>query len=314
MNNLTVGIFGDRDFAKEMGKKGTANDIELYNHGSSNSMFTYATPNSEKIQSLLQVLNMIDLPVLIINEINQEIGELMIAIDQIGFKTGYILFDSSMTKEQIEPLIKDTSLVQFKIMEKDTTILRTELENQNPQKKQTDSVLITIDNYFQVKSVGAVILGIVKEGTVKKYDKLMLEPLGKEILIKSIQSKDTDIKEADERTRVGLCIKGADIEELRRGQIICTKDLVKKTRTLEIEYQLSRFNKTRLEEGKQIFICCGLTVSTGKITELKDTTLKIETEWDICYNPKLNYLNKVILAGTTQKLPRIIGKGIILNT
>ncbi len=314
MNNLTIGIFGDNDFAKGMGKKGTSNDIELYNHGSSQTMFTYVTTNSDKIQPLLQTLNMIDLPVLVINEINAETGELIIAIDQINFKQGYILLNNSVAREQIEPLLKDTSLESFKILEKDSTTLRTELESIDLQKKQTDKVFVSIDNYFQVKSVGTIILGIVKEGTIKKHDKLSLEPLGKEILIKSIQSKDKDIIEADERTRVGLNIKGIDVEELKRGQILCTPGMIKNTKTLDIEYKLSKFNKETLDLGKKIFICSDLTVSIGTIKEITENTMKIETEWEISYSPELNYLNRVILAKSDKTLPRIIGNGIIKNS
>ena len=76
--HITIGVFGDQELAKKLGKKGTTNDIAIYNHGSSEGVFTYVCPNSDKIQPLLQALNMIDLPVIVVNNLTKEIGEAII--------------------------------------------------------------------------------------------------------------------------------------------------------------------------------------------------------------------------------------------
>jgi selenocysteine-specific translation elongation factor len=45
-----------------------------------------------------------------------------------------------------------------------------------------------IDHAFDIKGIGmVVVLGVVKEGTVRAYDELALAPGGKKILVKSIQ-------------------------------------------------------------------------------------------------------------------------------
>jgi selenocysteine-specific translation elongation factor len=49
------------------------------------------------------------------------------------------------------------------------------------------SAVIPIDHAFDIKGVGMVVLGVVKEGTVRAYDELALTPGGKKILVKSIQ-------------------------------------------------------------------------------------------------------------------------------
>jgi len=40
--HLTLGVFGDKEFLKKMGKPGTVNDIMIYNHASSEGVFTFA--------------------------------------------------------------------------------------------------------------------------------------------------------------------------------------------------------------------------------------------------------------------------------
>ncbi|MFH1106223.1 MAG: elongation factor Tu, partial [Candidatus Aenigmatarchaeota archaeon] len=74
--HLTIGVFGDQTLAQRLGKKGTTNDIAIYNHGDSEGVFTYVCPNSEKIQPLLQALNMADIPILVANDLTKEIGEM----------------------------------------------------------------------------------------------------------------------------------------------------------------------------------------------------------------------------------------------
>ena len=86
--HITVGIFGDQELAKKLGKKGTTNDIAIFNHSSSEGVFTYVCPNSDKIQALLQVLNMIDVPVIVVNALTKEIGEIIVGIDEMSFEKG----------------------------------------------------------------------------------------------------------------------------------------------------------------------------------------------------------------------------------
>ena len=152
--HLTIGIYGNIELARKLGKKGTENDIAIFNHGSSEGVFTYICPNSEKIQPLLQTLHMIDLPVLVVKELTKEIGEMLLAIDEMDFETGFIITDLDLSS-----LIKGTSLERFKKIEENQ--LREELSKVIIERKE-ESLILPIDNYFNVKSVGTVILGIMK--------------------------------------------------------------------------------------------------------------------------------------------------------
>src|SRR4030042_392970 len=213
--HLTVGIFGDQELAKKLGKKGTANDIEIYNHASSEGVFIYVCPNSEKVQSLLQVLNMIDIPVLVANNLTKEIGEMIIGIDEMKFGKSFII--TSMKYELLKR-IKDTSLEKFEFIDEENlrqALLKLKIE------RQYDYPIMPIDNYFLVKSVGTIVLTIIKSGRIKKYDKLFVEPIGKEVMIKGIQSQDNDIEEAEAGMRVGLNLKGIESDEIKRGFVVC---------------------------------------------------------------------------------------------
>ena len=137
-------IVGDQELAKRLGKKGTTNDIAIYNHGSSEGVITYVSPNSEKIQPMLQVLNMIDVPVIVVKDMTKEIGEILIGIDEMKFKKGFIITD---VEDVVRQFIKGTSLENFEFTEEKelrTKLLETKVE-------RGEELYVPIDNYFNVK-------------------------------------------------------------------------------------------------------------------------------------------------------------------
>jgi selenocysteine-specific translation elongation factor len=291
--HITVGIFGDMELAKRLGKKGTENDIAIFNHASSEGVFTYVCPNSDKVQSLLQSIAMVDVPVIVAKELTKEIGEMIIAVDEFAFDKGFIIGN----RDALGPMIKGTSLEKF--------IFTTEEELREQLKQITiqrsSELVVPIDNYFNVKSVGTVILGIMKSGTIKKYDKVMIEPLGKEATVKGIQSQDKDFEETQPGMRVGLNLKDVDADELRRGYVICKS--MKKSDKLTTDFKRNKFFKGELKQGMPVFVACGLQVVAAHIEDVDGMTIKLLSP--------IAYKDRVIIASQNDTLPRIIGSGII---
>jgi len=298
--HLTVGIFGNQDLAKKLGKKDTINDIAIYSHSSSEGVFTYICPNSEKIQSLLQVLNMIDVPVLIIDNLTKEIGEMIVGINEMNFEKGFIVTD---IRDTIQPLIKNTCLEKFEIIGEND--LWPKLLSFNIE-RHDDFLMIPIDNYFNVKGVGTVILGIIKSGKISLHEKLIVEPIGKEVIAKGIQSQDKDIEEAGSGMRIGLNIKGVEVEELKRGFVI-VKDKVEKSSEIVIKFKKNRFFKQEIKQDIPVLLSIGLQVVSCTI-ESTGSELKLKSDQKIAYRKN----QRCIVASQNDIMPRIIGNGIII--
>lgn len=303
--HITVGIFGNHEaaleMAKKLGKKGTENDLSIYNHASSEGVFTYVCSNSDKLQPLLQAMSMADLPVLIVKELTKEVGEVIIALDEMNFETGFILADDSV-RNQIEYMIKGMSLEKF--MFTDESNLRPELIKYHP-KLSGEEPMVPIDNYFNVKSVGTVILGFVKSGALKKYDKLMVEPLGKEVMIKGIQSQDRDLETTEPGMRVGLNLKGVEAEELKRGYVICKS--MKKASEIKLKIKKNKFFKQELKPGFQLTVCSGLQTISCNIESIEGDIIKLKAVSPIAYKDG----QRLLLASQNEILPRIIGSGFL---
>ena len=295
--HLTIGVFGNADFMKKVAKQGTTNDLMIYNHGSSEGVFTYVAPNSESIQPLLQTVNLADVPLIVADEVTKELAEQIIALDAFGFEKGLVLSAS----EDLRRIIKGTSVEKFVWVSDERECLET-LKQYSPL-RLVDIVWIPIDNYFTVKSVGTVVLAVMKGGTIKKYDKLTIAPIGKEVMIKGIQSQDKDIDEASAGMRIGLSLKGVEADEFKRGYVICKDAAVSKNVT--IEFVKSKYSKESVVAGSQMFLCVGLRVVVGKVESLEGNVLALSLEQPIAYFPK----QRCLLASTQPALPRIVGAG-----
>lgn len=296
--HLTIGIFGDMELARRLGKAGTVNDIAIFNHASSEGVFTYVCPANDKIQPLLQVLSMIDVPVIVANEMTKEIGEMIIAISEYGFDKGFVI---TKDVQSFSAFSKGTCIESFKFVE-DEKELREALKLVN-MTRPTEKVIVPIDNYFDVRSVGTVVLAIIKSGKVSKHDNLLLEPIGIKVNVKSIQSQDKDIDSAEAGTRVGLSIKGVNADELKRGYVLTNE--MKKASSLKLRFSKSKYYRDEIGENEQVIIAAGLRAVVGT-ARISGDEIEIKADSQLAYDDS----TKFIIASTKQKLPRIIGTAL----
>ena len=307
MLHITAGIFGNKEpaeaLAKKLGKAGTVNDIAIYNHGSSEGVFTYVVSNSDKIQTLLQVINMTDVPVLVISELNAAVGEQIIAINEFGFDKGFIILEN-IDEGQIMPLIKGTCIEKFSLVKSSELVE----ELKKIKIGRPAALSVPIDNYFNVKSVGTVVLGIMKSGSIKKYDKVVIQPTEKEVMVKGIQSQDKDFESTEPGMRVGLNIKGIEADELKRGYSvgeIQNNTHLMKSKSIKLRFQKSKYSQP-VKENDPVFVSAGLQVVAAKVTAAGES-VGLECEHLICYSKDTKFL----IATTKQSLPRIIGHGTL---
>ncbi|MBI4214862.1 hypothetical protein HY546_02605 [archaeon] len=300
MQHLTIGVFGDSGFLKRLGKPGTTNDLLIYNHADSQHVYTYVSPNSpdNKLQPLLQAAGMIDVPVIVANALTRELAEQIVLLDAFGFERGFIVSGS----EDLRNAIRGTFVEKYEWVadEKDLAAKLAEVQ----PRPASNGVWVPIDNYFDVKGVGTVILGVVRGGAVKKHDTLKLQPSGKDAVIKGIQSQDRDLEEAGIGTRVGLNLKGTSVDDLRRGYVLCNDCVVSKNPKLE--FVRLKFTKEVLEPGTQVFLSVGLQVIQAKVESVSPFSLQLD-------QPAAYFAGeRAIIASAKNALPRIIGSGKML--
>ncbi len=321
-------ILGDTSIANDLGKKGTSTDISIYDRKTHDQIISYCFSNTypDKLQSLLQSISMSDFAILNISRLDSFLGEQILALDIFNIKKGFILYSYDIDIEKIKNIIKKTSLSSFQILdnveqlktclsELQTVEAEDDKENEthpittaNPTNTPNNSVYIPIDHVFDVKGVGTVILGCIKEGQIKTYDELEINPLNKPVVIKSIQMHDDPVNDSKKSSRVGLAVKGVSAKDVSRGDIITSPDLSKIINdNFQIKFNKNPYYKEDIVETQNYMISVGLQIRTVKIKKIGNTELNITLEKPIAYIKN----ELCIVFSPDSKTMRIMGHGIM---
>lgn len=307
MKSINYTLLGDDEsLAKDFGKKGTATDITIYDKKETGVVKTWTLPTGfpEKIQPLLQAINMGEYVIFHVSKLDKFTGEQIVALDVLKKNKGLLTHTYDVDREKLRLMIKGTVVEQYKIVE--LADLKKEMDALEPVSID-GSTRIPIDHCFEVKGVGTVILGKVAQGKVKAYDKLKLSPKGDEVLIKSIQMHDDPVEEAMSPARVGLAVKGITADDVQRGDQLSTGEGIIVSQDIGLDFLQNKFFKDNLTENQTFLVNIGMQIRAAKIVSLNPMKLSLNKpasfiKNDIC----------VILKPESQTI-RIVGSGPIVT-
>ena len=304
MRSINFVVLGEQTIANDFGKKGTATDLTLYDKKESDIIRTYVVPNGfpEKIQPLLQAINIAEYVIFYVASLDRYVGEQIVALNMLGKSNGIISHSYEVDENQFNSMIKDTVLKNYKKI--DSPNIKEELSGFDPIIND-GPLQIVIDHCFDVKGVGTVVLGKILQGIVKQYDKLKHLPSGSEVMIKSIQMHDDDMKEAVCPARVGLSLKGIKPDEIQRGDILTIDDSFDVKTELAVTFNQSPYYKGEISENQMYLLNIGLQIKAAKISSISPFKLMLEKPV-IC---KKNDICLLIKPESTTM--RIIGSGKI---
>jgi selenocysteine-specific translation elongation factor len=306
MHHLTVGVFHDDTVGRELGKKGTESDMAMFNRKMGDEIFTFMSPIEDKLMPKSQIISTIDVAIVSFSQMTRELGETILMLDLMGIKEGISITTPYATPDQISAITKTTAMKAFKVEPNNPGRLLEILKSINPQRDLVSPPVIVVDHSFSVKGVGEVVLGFVKQGTVRKYDKLKLLPANIEVIVRSIQIQDEDWDTAEAGTRVGLAIKGATIDELGRGSVLTTSNDVRADSKLKVSFQQSGFYAEGVREGS-FHATIGMQTTPITISEVSDSSVGLDSANPLVHTPQ----ETLLLLDLNAKKTRIIGKGTV---
>lgn len=278
----------------------------MFNRKMDDCVFTFMSPVADKLSAKSQIISTIDAAIVSFSQITRELGETILMLDLTGVKEGISITTPYATPDQIYAITKNTSIKSFKVEENNPSRLLDLLKSFNPPRDNVSPTVVVVDHSFSVKGVGEVVLGFVKQGTVRKYDKLNLLPTNKEVIVRSIQIQDEDWETAGAGTRVGLAIKGATIDELERGSVLTTSTDIKADSKLKVGFQKSTFYTEEVREGS-FHATIGMQTVPITISEISDNSLTIDSTNPIIHAPQ----GTLLLLDLNAKKTRIIGKATV---
>jgi len=298
MGNLTVAVLGSNGYADKLGKKGTSTDITFYNLKKNEDTVTFIEPSryTERLAPLYYAVSLAKKAIIVVDEVNAVLGECLVMLQATGIDSGYFVLRNYITKEKILPLIKDTKLEKYEIINDDPIQLREQLLQEAAKQPTTQLTpgqqaigIVPVDHAFNVKGIGVVILGVVANGFIQKHANLNALPTGKTAQIRSIQKHDEEYDLASEDDRVGLALKNIDIESLDRGTILTNDPTVKTSNTLTCAVQLVKYWSSPLKQGMVMHIGHWTQFLTAKIdtvaeeTDFRKTTVTLTLDKPLAY-------------------------------
>ena len=92
MRSINFVVLGEQTIANDFGKKGTTTDLTLYDKKESDIIRTWVVPNGfpEKIQPLLQAINIAEYVIFYVASLDRYVGEQIIALNMLGKNDGII--------------------------------------------------------------------------------------------------------------------------------------------------------------------------------------------------------------------------------
>ncbi|MDW7640880.1 MAG: EF-Tu/IF-2/RF-3 family GTPase [Nitrosarchaeum sp.] len=304
MQSINFVVLGKQDIAAEFGKKGTITDLSLYDRKELDVIKTWVTPSGfpEKIQPLLQAINLAEYVIFFVDKLDKFTGEQIIALDILKKDKGILSHTFDVDESKLNLMIKGTIVEKYLVVTPDK--LKEEMDKLQPI-PNTDSPKMVIDQCFDVKGVGTVILGKVLSGKIKQYDNLKLYPLGIDVMIKSIQMHDDPVDESVSPARVGLAVKGVKHDDVGRGDIIAQMGTVDVKSEIELDFIKNPFYKIDIAQNQGCLVNIGLQIKAAKFSSI--TPLKLTFEKPIVCNSG----DMAVILKPESTTIRILGSGKI---
>ena len=308
VESINFVCLGQTEFVKELGKKGQSSDITTYDSKKEDRIMTYVIPSGfpDKIQPLITAVNLGEYSIVNVDKLDKFLGEQILALDLMRLDKGFLLHSYSVESESLKSLLKNTVASSFKVEENIESLK--ESITSIPSVKRDGPTIIHIDNVFNVKGVGVVVLGILKQGTIKVHQELILFPQNKTVIIKSIQMHDKNVEESHSPARIGLALSGVSYDEISRGDILSNyTHFTSSDKQLIIDFDKVPFYKNELSETHSYLLAIGTQIRSAKIQKLENNKLKILS--DNVFSFKAGDI--AILLNPDSKDIRIVGSGRI---
>jgi selenocysteine-specific translation elongation factor len=267
--SVTVAVVGTAGVATELGKKGTVSDLTMFNSVRDGHAVTLIEPTQfpEKFAPLACALGMADQCLLVVAELNRPLAETIATLELSDLPTT-IVMGPSVGEADVARILKGGRLESAPRTPLDLPALRALVDGWSAA-ETPGPVRVPLDHAFPVKGVGAVALGVVRQGTLHAHDKLQLWPTPKVVEVRSIQVHDIDRKEAGSGERVGAALKGIEADEISRGQVLAPEgSMLAGSRLRSGPLQRCRYYRGDASVGAHVQMALGLQVVPTVLEEM----------------------------------------------
>jgi len=288
---LNVGFVGTDELARKIAKRNDSRDIDSYvykeNIEGGSRILSILRPLKypESIRPLLSVLNVSRIGLIEVSKVDSSFGECLVAFGCAGIERGVVLINPEeggwVDPEQVRMLLPQAGL-NWEVLEScpEPHELRDTLFEMGDEVPDDAPLVVPLDQHFNVQGIGAVGIGYVQSGTIKKHDEVEELPGGNNAIVRSLQVMDDDVDQATSGDRVGIAFRGLKEGSLGRGSLIVHKGSQAVGSHVSSNGSLSKapFQKRDLSVGDVIHASVDMQFRVGRIMEIDGDQLRIEWE------------------------------------
>ena len=110
-------------------------------------------------------------------------------------------------------------------------------------------VRLPVDRSFTLRGIGTVATGTLWSGTIGVNDRLVLEPEGLPVRVRSVQVHDQPVERAAAGQRAAVSLVGVERSQVRRGQTLASPGTLTPSYRLDCQLQVLSFPAQALRRG-----------------------------------------------------------------
>jgi selenocysteine-specific translation elongation factor len=320
---LNIAFVGSESLARKIAKKGDVRDIESYvfkeEKNGEMRIISLLRPlkHPEKIRPLLSVLNVAKIGIIEISKVDAALGEICVSFGCANIDEGLAIINPQdgewVDPDQVRIILEQSGLKNWQLFEQlpDEHSIREKLYSfMDIIENQKSSLILPVDQFFNVKGVGLVAIGYVQSGSVSKHDSIQVLPADENGIVRSLQVMDDDVDIAVSGDRVGLAIRNLREEALHRGCMIVHTDSNVLNKNISSTFTLNKapFQKRVLQIGDVIHAAVDMQFIVGRIKNIEDS--KLTVDWEIPLWTRKKFSPPIIITQLDAGPMRIIGTTI----
>jgi selenocysteine-specific elongation factor len=109
-----------------------------------------------------------------------------------------------------------------------------------------------VDRVFTRAGIGTIVTGTTWSGRVSTSDELLLEPQGRRIRVREVQSFEHDIDESVSGMRTALALHGVKVEEVSTGNQLVEPGILPVSSMIDVRIEMSRLPGSRLKNRQRV--------------------------------------------------------------
>ncbi len=187
-----------------------------------------------------------------------------------------------LVEEEIKDEMKGTFLEGKPVMAVDSLsgrgieelkMLILDKKESNPPRLDKGIFKLPVDRVFTMKGFGTIVTGTILSGRVKEGDRLSLQPCGKEVRVKGLQSHGMNRPELSAGDRAAVNLHGVSVEEVERGNVLVSTGYLEPAYIFSGRFILLRSAK-KLATRARVRVHAGTNEVLGRIVLLDRDSLE----------------------------------------